>query len=102
MTARTPEKFLAGLDQYSKRPFPYNPALWRSNTTKSALPLPIFISVARMRREAADATSARLIVPFGDTEDSFTVIFDPETERISHMETMRYKEAAHTPQDFAA
>ena len=54
----------------------------------------------RVRWEAIDATRARLIVPFGPTEDSFTVTFDEGTGLIRRVEALRYKsptDAAKTP-----
>lgn len=55
---------------------------------------------SRLRWEAIDATTARLIVPTStvaggapgdDAEDSFTVTFDPATGLITRMQTMRYR-----------
>lgn len=53
----------------------------------------IYLTDSRVRWEAIDETSARLIVPFDTGEDTFTVYFNPETGLIASMEAMRYKEA---------
>ncbi len=53
----------------------------------------IYLTDERVRWEAIDETTARLIVPFEDGEDSFTVYFDPDTHLLTHMEAMRWKEA---------
>lgn len=47
----------------------------------------------RVRWEAIDRTSARLVVPFGEAEDSFTVAFDEQTGLIRSMEALRYRAA---------
>jgi hypothetical protein len=46
-----------------------------------------------VRWEATDDTTARLVVPFGEDEDTLTVSFDPETGLIRMMEAKRWREA---------
>ncbi len=56
----------------------------------------IFLTDSRVRWQALDETTARLIVPFADSEEIFTVFFDPQTGLIERLETMRYRDAADT------
>lgn len=51
----------------------------------------VWVTDARVRWEAVDATAALLYVPFEDQEESFVVRFDPHTRGISTMEAMRFK-----------
>jgi hypothetical protein len=53
----------------------------------------IFATDTRLRWEAMDASTTRLVVPFGDEEDRFTVWFDGQTGLINKMEAERWRDA---------
>lgn len=65
-----------------------NVGLWAESILLPA----IFLTDRRVRWEALDETTARLVVPFGAQEDSFTVTFDPQTNLVTALEAMRYKQ----------
>lgn len=51
----------------------------------------LLISDPRVRWEASDDASARLIVPFAGQEDALTVRFDQQSGLITRMEALRHK-----------
>jgi hypothetical protein len=56
----------------------------------------IFLSDPRVRWEAVDDTTARLVVPWGDEQDVFDVRFDPHTGLLTRLEAMRWRNASDT------
>lgn len=52
----------------------------------------VFFTDPRARWEAMDSTHARLIIPSGAGEDSFTVTFDANTGLISQLESVRWRD----------
>ena len=52
----------------------------------------LWLTDRRLRWEAVDDTTTRLIFPFGDEEDELTIHFDPESGLISHLIALRYRD----------
>ena len=52
----------------------------------------LWITDRRIRWEAVDDTTARLVFPFGNEEDELIVHFDPESGLITHMTALRYRD----------
>jgi hypothetical protein len=69
-----------------------NQALWGEAIWMPSL----WFTDPRVRWEAIDAHSARLIVPDAEDAEHFTVHFDPETGLITEMTAMRYQNPGDT------
>jgi hypothetical protein len=51
----------------------------------------VYLTDSRVQWEAVDNTTALLVVPFENTQETFVVRFNPTTNLIDLMEVMRYK-----------
>jgi hypothetical protein len=56
----------------------------------------IWFTDERVRWEAIDDNSARLVIPDAADEEAFTVSFDPQTHLIDHLTTLRYQSPGDT------
>jgi hypothetical protein len=52
----------------------------------------LWITDSRIRWEAIDDTTARLIFPYGQEEDELTVHFDPESGLVTRITALRYRD----------
>jgi hypothetical protein len=69
-----------------------NLALWAELVWAPA----VWVTSPAARWEPVDATTARLLVPFGGATEQFTVTFDPASGLLRRMESLRYKGADAT------
>jgi len=53
----------------------------------------VYLSTEGVRWEPIDESTAKLVVPFREKADEFTVFFNPQTGLIDKMEAMRWKNA---------
>lgn len=75
-----------------------NLILWAEATFYPSL----LLTDPRIRWEAIDDNSARLILPFGDTQDELIFYFDPETGLVTRTWAMRYQSNAGEKEPWSA
>jgi len=66
-----------------------NQGLWAE--TMAFFPA-VLLTDERVRWEAVDDTTAKVYVPYGESEQVFTVQFDPQTGLLDQLETLRYRD----------
>jgi hypothetical protein len=66
-----------------------NQGLWAESLAYPA----ILLTDPRVRWESIDETHASLYVPYGDSEQVFTIQFDPQSGKLAHFETDRCHDA---------
>ena len=83
---------ILGESQGPSMDYSANQGLWAESLWLPSL----FVTDPRVRWEPLDEQTATLIVPFGQEVQQFIVRFDPESDLLVLMETMRYKDDTTT------